>query len=117
MSRRYNANKEVKKVTDINKEFIEEFIRTSATIADLIWLKDTKNACIATEEQEIRKNSTALSDEQITAKARRQYFGAFRSEFAKKFYSGLFAEKPDKKSVDTLALAIEARLSELSAAN
>ena len=115
MSRRTNTKKEIKKVTDINKSFIESFIRTEATIEDLMWIKETKCACTIDEEREIRKTDSALSDEQIAAKARRQYFGAFRSAFAKKFYPELFAEKIDKKkNEDTIALAIEARLTALS---
>lgn len=118
MSRRYNSNKEIKKVTDISKNFIEEHIRTITNINDLIWIMDTKKTCIANEEHEIRKASPSLTDEQIAAKARRQYFGAFRSEFAHKFYPELFTKNTDKMKIDdSLTLAIQARLAELNSHN
>lgn len=112
-----NNTKEVTKVTDINKEFIEEYIRSTNNIEDLVWIKDTKWNCTVNEERKIRKSNPMLSDEQISAKARRQYFGAFRAEFAKKFYPELIVEKSSKKErEDSLALAIAARIAILNAA-
>ena len=114
MSRRTNTEKEIKKVTDINKSFIENFIHTQATREDVMWIQETKRNCTIYEEREIRRTDSSLSDKQIEAKARRQYFGAFRSAFAKRFYPELFAKKIDKKNEDTIELAIEARLTALS---
>ena len=110
-------NKEIKKVTDINKKFIEEFVSNHANMDDLMWIQATKYNCIENKKCAIRKANPNLTEEKIAIKARREYFGTFRSEFAKKFYPGLFSEKKtsSKNGIDTLTAAIEARFIELSA--
>lgn len=80
------ANKEVKKeitkVLDISREFVEEFYRT-ASKEDREWIKGETARCI-TEKGDVK------------------YFAAFRPEFAKKFFPELVAKKSSKKKASML---------------
>lgn len=113
-----NDTKKIEKVTDINKQFIEEFILSTTNIEDIKWIDEMKWICTAKTARRIRNENPTFTNEQVDAKTRREYFASFRTKFAEKFYPDLFAEKNTKKaSEDTLALAISARLAALNATN
>lgn len=86
-------NKEVTKVVDINREFVEKFAET-ATDEEIKWIMDT-------------------IEELIKEKGEKGYFAAFRMEFAKKFMPELIAKKKvvkKKSMLDNLGAILEKRI-------
>ena len=106
---------EVTKVTDIDMQFIQKFIET-ASEKDIIWILNTFDECHKNEAKKIRTSKPGLSEKDVTKQADRQYFGAFRSKFAKKFYSDLFAAEKTLSKKNPLMDAIEKRRAVLNAA-
>lgn len=106
---------EVTKVTDISMEYITNFILNDATADEVIWLRCTAERCKAEARADIKRDNPEMETNQIAAKASRQYFGAFRAEFAKKFRPELVADKTKRQKKDALADAIAKRLEVLGA--
>lgn len=101
---------EVKKVTDISMKFIVNFLENIATDEQADEIMEMEARCKKEEVKNIRADNPGLSDKEVEARANRQYFGAFRAEFAKRFYPELLSQKKgsgEKKSA--LELAYERR--------
>ena len=74
--------KEITKVLDISREFVESFYAT-ANIEDQLWIEERM-------------------DKLMKEKGDVKYFAAFRSEFAKKFFPELISTKVNKKKESLL---------------
>lgn len=107
---------EVTKVTDINMNYIQKFIET-ASEKDILWIEDTVKKCREAEKENIRANHPNLNDNEVEKRAGRQYFGAFRSAFADKYHSELFADKKVSAKKNPLLDAIEKRRAVLGVTN
>ena len=77
-----NEVKEITKVLDISREFVENFYAT-ASIEDQLWIEERM-------------------DKLMKEKGDVKYFAAFRSEFAKKFFPELVSTKVNKKKESLL---------------
>ncbi len=75
--------KEITKVTDISRKFIEEFFAVAPKV-EQDWI--------------IERSETLMSE-----KGDRKYFAAFRSEFAKRYFPELFAAKIVTKTVSMVS--------------
>lgn len=107
---------DVKKVTDINMNYIKAFI-DSASEEDMIWIEKTIANCRMEEEKNIRSNHTDLNDDEVHKRVDRQYFGAFRAAFARQYHPELYASKKPIAKKNTLQDAISKRRAVLNAAN
>ncbi len=108
---------EVTKVTDINMNFVKKFIET-ASDEDITWILDTFNECHKSEKESICAAHSDLNEKEIANRADRQYFGAFRSKFAEKYYPELLAKNKNPKSKNSpLLVAIEKRRAVLGVTN
>lgn len=98
MKKRF-SDSEVTKVTDISREYIEQFFET-ASDEDITWAVNTIKDCRDYQKKRILKKHPGLDAVEVEKRADRQYFGTFRAEFAKKYCSHLLARKkaPEKKS-------------------
>lgn len=114
--RKIRSINEVTKVTDINMNYIQKYIET-ASAEDIAWIEETYNKCLKNEAKNIRESHPDMNDKEITTRAERQYFGAFRSEFAHKYCTHLLDNGKTKKSENALLSAINKRRSELAPTN
>lgn len=105
---------DVTKVTDINMNYINAFIKTAAE-TDIDWIEETFKKCREEAVESIRSNHPALDEEEVQRRADRQYFGAFRAEFARKYHPELLADKKKTLKKNSLMDAISNRRAALTA--
>ena len=112
---KFSSTSDVTRVTDINMEFIQNFIET-ASEADIAWIEATFNKCRADEVARILSACPNMDAKEVSKRADRQYFGTFRSKFAREFYPELFVvkKKPCAKE-NALMVAINNRRVALNA--
>ena len=113
--KKHFSDSEVTKVTDINKNYIQKFIET-ASEADIAWIEATFNKCRADVAARIQSDCPNMDAREVAKRADRQYFGTFRSKFAREFYPELFVVKKPCVKESSLMVAIKERRAALNAA-